>query len=231
MDPFIIGGGIVALGNAIGGLFQSSAQDRANEANRQMAYENRMWQQEMSSTAYQRAATDMKAAGLNPIMSVNPASSPSGSVSQDQAANPLQGVGPGLAQGMNSAMNIMQTEADVKSKSAQAALNQASIATEAAKQQQATASAKQANATAAQLEAELPGKAERAKLNKEQSKIDLNMLEYDNVMNRVQQGVGIGASAADMINPLKGLFKGKSSSGWSGKSKDLFDYMNRRRTE
>lgn len=53
----------------------------ANQFNSSEAQKNRDWQEMMSNTAYQRAISDMKSAGINPILAFNQgsASTPSGS--------------------------------------------------------------------------------------------------------------------------------------------------------
>jgi len=63
-DP--IAGG--ALGDFIPGIGDARAQDKANSTNIQLDKINRQWQEKMSNSAYQRAMTDMKKAGLNPML-------------------------------------------------------------------------------------------------------------------------------------------------------------------
>ena len=66
---------------AINRQFQQTSADKAMAFSADQAAINRQYQSQMSNTAYQRAAADLRAAGLNPILAVGAqAHSPSGAV-------------------------------------------------------------------------------------------------------------------------------------------------------
>lgn len=107
----VIGGAIAGLGSLLGGFFSSetsanntqaniSMQRETNQMNIEENAKNRAFQEQMSSTAYQRASQDMQAAGLNPAMmfgSGSAASTPAGGVPRLEAprsekTSPMQGL-------------------------------------------------------------------------------------------------------------------------------------------
>ncbi|WNK13944.1 MAG: DNA pilot protein [Microvirus sp.] len=105
----IVGGALGGIGSVISGLFAQSS------AKRQMDFQERM-----SSTAHQREVTDLRAAGLNPILSASHggASSPGGASAQ--MPNPGQDLGAGVsASARMMGIEMPQLESSIRLQAAQ----------------------------------------------------------------------------------------------------------------
>lgn len=107
-------------GNILGGVFGDRGQSAANQANLQIARENRAFQERMSSTAYQRSAKDLEKAGLNRILALgNSASTPSGNTAVMQNENQSRSAAAMTA--ATTAMTLRAQDAQIKNTKAQTA--------------------------------------------------------------------------------------------------------------
>lgn len=194
MDPIsgaiaagAVNAGVSLLGNIITG------NRNAKEANR-----NRDFQESMSNTAHEREVKDLRAAGLNPILSAlgSGASTPSGSTAT------MPDAGPSLGKGIETAMAVRQQNAELKQigvgmeNTQQDTLNKR--VDNALMQQQAVSTAKDVDMKTMQnsmLKETMPSMIKKAKSEGDYSEI-----------NQIMGIINSGASSANqLLNPFKGI--------------------------
>lgn len=201
-------------GPAVAGLAGLAGGILANDANAAQADRNRDFQASMSNTAHQREVNDLRAAGLNPMLSVNAGSStPAGGVGA-----PMQNA---LGAGASTAMDAMRLKQDMAESASKIGLNAASTQAQGASAMRDTATAKQAEATTTALQSQLGAIKKEAGLRESQADIDKKMQTFDNTTKRIQSVMGIGSSAVDLMKPFNLLPKGGSGiKPWQGQMKD-----------
>lgn len=204
MAPLLAASLVSGAGGIFGQMMANSAnkdlQNAANETSIRLAAENRQWQEMMANTAHQRQVKDMKAAGLNPILSAtggSGAATPSGNVANIGAAK-VEDV---LGKGVSSAMAAASLTKDLEQKDAQIRLTEESERQTASQTDLNTINAyRLANENRA-VNPKVEASIARAAADKAQSNLDLKYIKYDNIQKRVDNAFGTANKAIDLIKP------------------------------
>lgn len=93
--------GFLMLDSIISGLGSVAGTALQGSFNAREASKNRSWQEQMSNTSHQREVADLRAAGLNPILSANHGASTPGGSSASVSAPDISGA-------INSARSVSQ---------------------------------------------------------------------------------------------------------------------------
>lgn len=221
---------------AFGGTLLSSAADvyntqKTNQANRsmfndQMAYNsreaqmNRDFQERMSNSAHQRQVADMRAAGLNPILSANQggASAPSGDSASAGGYVGAQKAQTAdiLSRGLSSAIELKRVNQDLDLQNSNIKLNKEKETTEKKTQDMLTATAKEKNANTRIQQARFKAIKEQSKLDIERSRFDQKTVPYDKTTEKLRTGAETLGTFLDLIPGYK-LLRGGGGNINSGR--------------
>lgn len=166
----------------------------ANSGNINNAREDRAWQLELSNNAHQREVNDLKAAGLNPLLSVNAgASSPGGS-----STAPMQNI---LGNAVNTGMDVVRLKKELGQADSGIALQAAQGTAALASAAKDATTAKQSEVQTATLQAQLNAIRKESGVREGQAEWDQRMMKFNNINNAIQKGTGNINSVLDMFKP------------------------------
>lgn len=232
LGPALLAAGGGVLGSVIDAWSQHQTNksneriaNEANAASAQQAEKQMQFQEEMSSSAYQRSMADMKAAGLNPILAYSQggASTPTGAMGEVKAPklDPVR-IGSNLSGSAVQAAQLFQQAR--RDESTIALQNQQATAATAQTQK----SAAEADRTITQTQIDLNREKRHAQIHndtaavrqyeKKEAELNREYLELRNKMKLIREGSSTVEGAADAaysLLPGSKLLKGMLNRGRS----------------
>ena len=180
-DGFI--GSIISAGASIvGGLLGKSSAKSTNQAQAEQAAETRLFTKEQLQNRHQWEVADLKAAGLNPVLSAGGTPSIGGSA-QAQMINPSDSMSKAV-QAAASALQLRKMDAEIENIESGTRVNDQIKATQASAEQLNRSTSSVNAAIEAQKRAELPSIAATAKAAEQaaQTEEDIEKSTYGKVM-------------------------------------------------
>lgn len=202
--------GLTAAATAYGAYQDSKNQEAANEANRSMARETNQMNIDLQNTKHQREVIDLRAAGLNPLLSAGTTGSVTPGVMSNAAPvkSGAQAAARGLMEGVNTASSAIRLKQDLENARADIALKKAGEVTQATQAQLNTSNAVTAKATAEKvalenqvIKSQLPAVAKKAEADLKKATYDSEWAAQDAVMNRAKGWTGVASDAVSALFP------------------------------
>jgi len=189
-DPFTIGSALTGGAGLIGSILQ-------NEANAKQASKAYNRSMNAANTSHVREVRDLRAAGLNPILS---ATGGSGASSPQAQPAHMENV---MAPAISSALQARTVKREIENTDSQIQLNNTLGATQAKIQAREEATAKQIEQQTKILKAQAPALVNRAKVEAREAQMDDETLTPRYINRMINEGLGTVNNAKDAVNILK----------------------------